>query len=103
MANLGTTWQAWILSRASMHHDICQNVYITSTASKRIFNTLDSPPRNSLMPQLSSTYILLLTAQDMTEALKYPHPDFPFFIIVDATITSLTTLADIFKIKFQKP
>jgi hypothetical protein len=44
-----------------------------------------------------------MAAQDMTDALKHPHPDVPFATIGDDTITALTILATIFKNKFQKP
>jgi hypothetical protein len=44
-----------------------------------------------------------MAAQDMTDALKHPHPDVPFATIGDETIMALTTLASIFKNKFQKP
>jgi hypothetical protein len=55
------------------------------------------------MPQLSSTDILIMAANDMSNALKYPRPDVPFAHIGDDTITALTQLADIFKHNFQKP
>jgi hypothetical protein len=55
------------------------------------------------MPQLSSTDRVLMAAQDMTDALKHPHPDVPFATFGDETIMVLTTLATIFKNKFQKP
>jgi hypothetical protein len=44
-----------------------------------------------------------MVAQDITDALKHPHPDVPFATIGDETILALTTLATIFKNKFQKP
>jgi hypothetical protein len=86
-----------------MHHNRCQNVYITSTASERIVDTLDFFPYNSPMPQLSSTDRVVMAAQDMTDALKHPHPDAPFATIGDETIMDLTTLAIIFKNKSKKP
>jgi hypothetical protein len=56
------------------------------------------------MPQISSTYRLLMAAHDMKYFLKYPpHPDIPFSTIGDDKITALTTLAAIFKNKFKKP
>jgi hypothetical protein len=84
-----------------MHHYLCQNVYITSTASERIVDMLEFPPRNSPMPQMSSTDRLLMAAQDMTDALKKPHPDGPFATIGYDTISALATLADIFTRKFK--
>jgi hypothetical protein len=46
----------------SMHHYCCHNVYITATASERIVNTLEFPPHNLPMTQMSSTYRLLMAA-----------------------------------------
>jgi hypothetical protein len=61
-----------------MHHYRCQNVYISATASERIVDTLEFFPHNYQMPQLSSTYRLLMAAKDMTDALQNPHPEIPF-------------------------
>jgi hypothetical protein len=80
-----------------------QNVYIYSTASERIVNTLEFSPHNSPILQISSTDRLRMSANDMTDALKNPHPDVPFVTIGDDTITDLSQLATIFKNKFQKP
>jgi hypothetical protein len=85
-----------------MQHYRCQNVYITETASERIVDTLDFFPHNSPMPQMSSTDRILMAAQDMTDALKHPHPDVPFATIGDDTISALATLAEIFTRKFKK-
>jgi hypothetical protein len=43
-----------------------------------------------------------MAANDMSHALKNPHPEVPLSHIGDDTITALTTLAEIFKNKFQK-
>jgi hypothetical protein len=85
-----------------MHHYRCQNVYILATASKRIVDTLKFFPRNFQMPQLSSTDRFIMAANDMSNALKNPHPVVPFSHIGDDTITALTMLAEIFKNNFQK-
>jgi hypothetical protein len=53
------------------------------------------------MPQMSSTDRILMTAQDMTYALKHPHPDVPFTTIGDDTISALATLVEIFTRKFK--
>jgi hypothetical protein len=55
------------------------------------------------MPQISSTDILLVAANDRTGALKNPHPDVPFATIGDDIISALSQLATIFKNNFQKP
>jgi hypothetical protein len=81
----------------AMHHYRCQNVYISATASKRIADTLDFFPHNSPMPQLSSTYGLIMAAKDTTNTLKHFHPEVPFSHVGDETITALTQLAEIFK------
>jgi hypothetical protein len=85
-----------------MHHYRCQNAYITATASECIVDTLDVFTHNSPMPQMSSTDQLLMAAQDMTNALKQPHPDVPFATIGDDNISALATLADIFTRKLKK-
>jgi hypothetical protein len=83
----------------AMHHNLCQNVYISSTANERIVETLKLFPHNYQMPQLSSTERLIMAAKDMTEALQNPHPDVPFKKIGDDTISALAELAAIFKLK----
>jgi hypothetical protein len=84
-----------------MQHYLCQNIYITATASEQIVDTLEFPPHNYPMPQISSTDRILMAAQDMTDALKHPHPDAPFAIIGYDTITALATLSEIFTRKFK--
>jgi hypothetical protein len=83
----------------AMHHYRCQNVYISATASERIVDTLEFFPNNYQMPQLLSTDRLLMTAKDMTDALQNPHLDVPFARVGDDTISALTALAAIFKLK----
>jgi hypothetical protein len=85
-----------------MHHYRCQNVYISSTASERIVDTLELFPHNYQMPQLSSTDILIMAAKDMTDALKNPHPEVPFAHVGDATISALAELAKKFKLKLRQ-
>jgi hypothetical protein len=55
------------------------------------------------MPQLSSTDRLIEDTNDMTSALKHPHPEVPLAHVEDDTITALTQLVEIFKNNFQKP
>jgi hypothetical protein len=85
-----------------MHHYRCQNVYISATASERIVDTLEFFPHNSPMPQLSSTDRLIMAANNMTNALKNPHPAVPFAQVGDDTLPALAQLAEILKNKFQK-
>jgi hypothetical protein len=86
----------------AMHHYRCQNVYISTTASERIVDTLEFFPHNYQMPQLSSTDRLLMAAKDMTDALQNPHPEVPFASVGDDTISALTDLAAIFKLKLRQ-
>jgi hypothetical protein len=86
----------------AMHHYRCQNVYISATASKRIVDTLKFFPHTYQMLQLSSTARLITEAKEMTNALQKPHPEVPFTHVGDDTISALTALAAIFKLKFQE-
>jgi hypothetical protein len=85
-----------------MHHYRCQNGYISATASDRIVDTLEFFPHNYQMPQLSSTDRLLMEANDISKVLQHPHPEVPFTHVGDDTISALTALAEIFKLKFEK-
>jgi hypothetical protein len=87
---------------AAMHHYRCQNVYILAMASERIVDTLELFSHYFPIPQMSSTYRLIMAANYMSNALKNPHPEVPFAQIGDDTIEVLTKLAEIFKNKFQK-
>jgi hypothetical protein len=86
----------------AMHHYRCQNIYISTTASDRIVDTLELFPHNYQMPQLSSTYRPLMAAKDMRYALQNPHPEVPFTSVRDDTIKALTDLAAIFKLKLKQ-
>jgi hypothetical protein len=86
----------------AMHHYRCQNVYISTTASESIVDTLEFFPHNYQMPQLSSTDRLLMASKDMTDALQNPHPEVPFASVGDDIIAALTDLAAIFKLKIQQ-
>jgi hypothetical protein len=85
-----------------MHHYRCQNVYILSTGSERIVNTLEFFPHNYQMPQLSSTDRFIMAAKYMTDALQNPHPEVPFARVGDDTISALAELAAIFKLKLRQ-
>jgi hypothetical protein len=86
----------------AMHHYRCQNVYISATASERIVDTLEFFPHNYQMPQLSSTDRLLMAAKDMMDALQNPHPEVPLASVGDDTISALTDLAAIFRLKLRQ-
>jgi hypothetical protein len=85
-----------------MHHYRCQNVYISTTASKRIVDTLEFSPHNYQMPHLSSTDWLLMATKDMMDAFQNPHLDVPFASVGDDTVKALADLEAIFKLKLQQ-
>jgi hypothetical protein len=85
-----------------MHNYRCQHVYISTTASDRVMDTLELFPHNYQIPQLSSTNRLLMAAKDMTDALQNPHPEVPFSSIGDDTVKAVTDLAATFKLKLQQ-
>jgi hypothetical protein len=85
-----------------MHHYQCQNVYISSTASDRIVDTLEFFPHNYQIPKLSSTDRLIMAAKNMTDALQNPHPEVPFAHVGDDAISALAELAEIFKLKLRQ-
>jgi hypothetical protein len=85
----------------AVHHCRCQNVYISTTASERIVDTLELFPHNYQMPQFSSTDRLLMSAKDMTDAFQNPHPEAPFASVEDDIVKALVDLAPIFKLKLQ--
>jgi hypothetical protein len=85
-----------------MHHYRCQNVFLAATASDCIVDTLEFPPYNFPIPQLSSTDRLIMLAKYISNPLKNPHPKVPFSHIGDDTIAALTKLAKNFKNNFQK-
>jgi hypothetical protein len=78
------------------------NVYILAISSERILDTLEFFPHNFPMPPLSSTDRLIMAANDMSNALKNPHPEVTFAHIGNDTIAELTKLAEIFQKKFPK-
>jgi hypothetical protein len=86
----------------AMHHYRCQNVYISTTASERIVDTLEFFPHNYQIPQLSSTDMLLMAAKDMTDAFQNTHTEVPFASVGDDTIKPFAELAAIFKLKLQQ-
>jgi hypothetical protein len=102
-ANLGSSRAAWILTwsrHASL--PVSKNVYISTTASEHIVDTLEFFPHNYQMPQFSSTDRLLMADKDMTDAFRNTHPDVPVANVRDDTIAALADLAAIFKLKLRQ-
>jgi hypothetical protein len=85
-----------------MHHYRCQNVYISTTASERIVDTLELFPHKYHMPQLSYTDWLLMAAKDKMDALQNPHPEVLFARVGDDTLKARADLETIFKLNIQQ-
>jgi hypothetical protein len=83
----------------AIHHYKCQNVYISSTASERIVDTLEFFPHNYQMPHLLSSDRFIMAAKDLAYAFWNPHPEVPFARVRDDTISALAEVAAIFKLK----
>jgi hypothetical protein len=103
------SWKAWAPHGQheyslgpAMHHCRCQNVYISTTASNRIVDTLEFFPHNYQMPQLSSTDRVLMAAKDMTDAFQNHHPKVPLASVRDDTVKAFADLSAIFKLKLQQ-
>jgi hypothetical protein len=60
--------------------------------------------RNASLPVSKCAHLdrLLMAAKDMTDALQNPHPEVPFASVGDDTISALTDLAAIFKLKLRQ-
>jgi hypothetical protein len=86
----------------AVHHYQCQHVYIFSTASERVIDTLEFYPHNYQIPQLSSTDRLIMAAKNMTDALQNPHLKVSFAHVGDDAISALADLAAIFKLKLRQ-
>jgi hypothetical protein len=95
-------WQHGYSLGPAMHDYRCQNVYISSTSSERIVDTLEFFPHNNQMRQLSSTVILIMPAKDITDAWQHPHLEVPFARVGDDTISALAEVAAIFKLKLRQ-
>jgi hypothetical protein len=100
--NLGSSRSAWIFTWSRQSLLWCQNVYISTTASDRIVDTLELFPHNYQMPQLSSTDRLLMGAKDMKDTFQNPHPKAHFASVGDDNVKALADLAAIFKLKLQQ-
>jgi hypothetical protein len=83
----------------AMNHYQCQNVYISTTASERIVDTLEFFSHNYQKPDLSPTERFLMAVKEMMDVLQNPHPEVPFASIGDDTISALADLVAIIKLR----
>ena len=86
----------WYVGPALDHYR-CYQVYVPSTRSLRIVDTIEFFPHHVPLPHTSSTDILHRAATDLIDALKNPHPATPDNFLSTSDRHALDELANIFK------
>jgi len=87
--------EGWYLGPA-MDHYRSYHVYVPSTNSTRIADTLAWFPSHVVMPTASSTDIAMAAAYDLTQALLHPSPASALSPLTDSQKNALKELASIF-------
>ena len=85
----------WYLGPAMLHYR-CFQVWIISTSSLRIADTLSWFPSQVKMPTASSTDAAIAAARDLIHALQHPSPASALSPLADHQHAALLQLADIF-------
>eukprot|EP00957_Ditylum_brightwellii_P035722 2708260-Ditylum_brightwellii.AAC.2 len=85
----------WYLGPAVMHYQRYK-VYITSTHSEWVADTVESFPTTAKVPHLSSADAAARATLDLIQAIKNPQPATPFPRIGNKQMDALQALADIF-------
>ncbi len=85
----------WYVGQAPDHYR-CYRVYIPSTRSERIADTVEFFPTKVTMPKTSSADRATFAALALVEALQHPAPAAPFASFGEAQIAALRQLATIF-------
>jgi len=88
--------EGWYIS-PSMDHYRSYNIYIPSTKSMRVSDTLAWFPTQVVMPTASSSDIAFAAAHDLTQALLHPSPASVLSPISTSQRESLLQLATIFR------
>ena len=87
----------------ALQHYRCYKVYVPTTASERIADTLEFFPARFRMPASSSLDKATQAAQDLIDILKSPQPSTPFLDFGDEQFNALQKLADLFKCSLNSP
>ena len=87
----------------ALQHYRCYKVYVPTTASERIADTLEFFPARFRMPASSSLDKATQAAQDLIDILKSPQPSTPFLDFGDEQFNALQKLADLFKCSLNPP
>jgi hypothetical protein len=80
-----------------MEHYWCFKTLNPLTGPQRIADTIEFLPHNFEMPALSSTDLATRAAEDLTQALRNPHPSAPFLPPRAQLATDLKQLSTIFE------
>jgi hypothetical protein len=91
----------WYIGPALEHYRYC-TVYINKTRSKRIVETVESPPEKFTLPFPSSHDLATQAAVDLTHALLHPQPAGPFCQVGNDQIIALKRLASILETAKQR-
>ena len=87
--------EGWYLGPA-MDHYRSYHMYVPSTKSTRVADTLVWLPSHVVMPTASSTDIAMAAAYDLTQALLHPSPASALSPLTDSQTNALKELAAIF-------
>ena len=80
-----------------MEYYRCHKEYIPKTRAERISDTVEFPPKNIYMPQMSSTDATYHAAQYLIFALHNPAPSIPLVKLENIHKEILKKLAEIFR------
>jgi hypothetical protein len=94
--------ECWYLGPAT-HHYQCYQVWAWITNAERVADTLTWFPTTTIMPQHSSTDIVISTAHNLTHAFLHPAPASSLLPLADSHRQQLLQLADIFQQHTQRP
>ena len=82
-------------TRPAMSHYRCYTCYDTTTKAEIVSNTVQFFPKQCPMPATASTDRLVMTLQDLADALNNPHPATPFIEQGTAINTGVRRLLEI--------
>ena len=78
----------WYISPA-MEHYMCHKVYATETRGEKVGDPVEFFPQDLPMPKISSTYMVIKAAVELTHALKNPTLASPFHKFGDDKLRAL--------------
>ena len=79
-----------------MEHYRCYTVYVKATHSERTVDTIEFFPAKTKLPQTSSRDLVIRAANELTRALRNPHPAMPLAPLSAKEDKALHELSDIF-------